>query len=400
MIIGAKAIGASRGFLYIRNEYPLAIKRVELALRQARDYGLLGQDILGSGFDFEAEIVRGAGAFVSGEETALDRLDRRLTGHAPPTPALSGPSRACGRNRPSSTTSRRGPTFRPSSAAGRLGSLPWARRRAKAQRSSRLVGKINNTGLVEVPMGIRLRDIVYGHRRRHPRRPRFQGRPDRRAVRRLHSQRPDRPADRLRKPEAGRGHDGLGRPDRHGRRHLHGRHRPVLPALHHGGVLRQVLALPRRHAADGRDPGPNHRRARGRRPTSTDCSSWPPRSATARSADWARRPPNPVLSTLRYFREEYRAHIVDKSCPACVCKNLTTFFIEPEKCIGCLLCLKACPVKAIAGERKKIHVIDQAACIKCGACFAVCPAKVRAVSKFTGEKGRALAGRAAPAERP
>jgi len=101
--------------------------------------------------------------------------------------------------------------------------------------------------------------------------------------------------------------------------------------------------------------------------------------------------PNPVLSTLRYFRHEYLAHIIDKSCPARVCKNLIAYFIEPEKCVGCLLCLKNCPVLAISGERKKVHKIDQAACIKCGACFNVCPVKIRAVAKYTGEEARALA---------
>jgi ferredoxin len=107
--------------------------------------------------------------------------------------------------------------------------------------------------------------------------------------------------------------------------------------------------------------------------------------------------PNPVLSTLRYFRHEYRAHIMDRVCPAGVCKNLIAFTIDAEKCVGCLLCLKACPVKAISGARKTVHVIDQAACIKCGACLAACPAKVQAVIKHKGGKERVSEdGAAAP----
>ena len=93
-----------------------------------------------------------------------------------------------------------------------------------------------------------------------------------------------------------------------------------------------------------------------------------------------------MLTTLKYFREEYEAHIRDKSCPALVCKDLLAYYIEPEKCVGCLLCLKNCPVEAIGGEWKKVHVIDQEKCIKCGACFDVCPPKIKAVSKYSGKK--------------
>jgi len=96
--------------------------------------------------------------------------------------------------------------------------------------------------------------------------------------------------------------------------------------------------------------------------------------------------PNPVLTTLRYFRDEYEAHIKEKSCPAHVCKDLIVYYIDPKKCVGCLLCFKNCPVEAISGERKQVHVIDQDLCIKCGACLDVCPPKVSAVSKYTGKK--------------
>ncbi len=259
MIIGAKAIGASQGFLYIRNEYPLAIQRMELALRQARDYGLIGKDILGSGFDFEAEIVRGAGAFVSGEETALmasiEGL-RAMPRQRPPYPAQKG---LWGKP----TVINNVETWANVPAIIRRGAAWFASLGTETSKGTKifsLVGKINNTGLVEVPMGIRLREIVHAIGGGIPGGPRFQGRPDRGPVGRLHPQGPARPADRLRKPERGRGHDGLGRPDRHGRRDLYGRHRPLFPALHHGGVVREMLALPHRHPSDGRNPGPDRRR--------------------------------------------------------------------------------------------------------------------------------------------
>ncbi|MCK7478588.1 MAG: hypothetical protein M0C28_15290 [Candidatus Moduliflexus flocculans] len=193
MIIGARAVGASSGFLYIRNEYPLAIDRVGKALEQARAYGLLGTDILGTGFDFDLEVVRGAGAFVSGEETALLASiegGRAYPRQRPPYPAQRGlwgqptviNNVETWANIPSII--RRGAAW--FAGLGTAGS--------KGTKVFSLVGKIANTGLVEVPMGISLAGDRLRHRRRHPRRPRVQGGPDRRPLGRLHPQGPARPA--------------------------------------------------------------------------------------------------------------------------------------------------------------------------------------------------------------
>jgi len=398
MIIGAKAIGASHGFLYIRNEYPLAIQRMELALRQARDYGLIGKDILGSGFDFEAEIVRGAGAFVSGEETALmasiEGL-RAMPRQRPPYPAQKG---LWGKP----TVINNVETWANVPAIIRRGAAWFASLGTETSKGTKifsLVGKINNTGLVEVPMGIRLREIVHAIGGGIP------GGRDFKAVQIggpsggcIPKALLDLPIDYESLKEAGAmmGSGGLIVMDdatcmvdialyflRFTMEESCGKCSPCRI-----GTRQMAEILARIAAGEG---------------TETDLDRLLELAATVRDGSLCglgQTAPNPVLSTLRYFRDEYRAHIIDKSCPACVCKNLTTFFIEPDKCIGCLLCFKACPVRAIAGERKKVHVIDQAACIKCGACFNVCPTKVQAVSKYTGEKGRALAGPAAAPVQP
>ncbi len=398
MIIGAKAIGAARGFLYIRNEYPLAIRRMDLAILRARDYGLLGRNILGSGFDFDAEIIRGAGAFVSGEETALIASiegQRASPRQRPPYPARKGLWGHPTVINNVETWANVPPIIRQGAAwFSALGTET-----SKGTKIFSLVGKIANTGLVEVPMGIRMWDVVMGI---------GGGIPDGRAFKAIQIGGPsggtlpkealDWPIDyeSLKQAGAMMGSGGLIVMDdatcmvdialyflRFTMEESCGKCSPCRI-----GTRQMAEILARITEGAG---------------TETDVERLLDLAATVRDGSLCglgQTAPNPVLSTLRYFREEYRAHIVDKSCPACVCKNLTTFFIEPEKCIGCLLCFKACPVRAIAGERKKVHVIDQAACIKCGACFNVCPAKVQAVSKFTGDKGRSLAGRAASPERP
>ena len=257
-----------------------------------------------------------------------------------------------------------------------------------------LVGKINNTGLVEVPMGIRLRDIIYGIGGGIPKGREFKavqiGGPSGGCITKDLL---DLPIDyeSLTKAGAMMGSGGMIVMDedtcmvdialyflRFTQEESCGKCAPCRIGTRQ---MAEILA-----------------RIAGGEGSLDDLRKLEELALTVKRGSLCglgQTAPNPVLSTLRYFREEYLAHIVDLACPARVCKNLTTYYIEPDKCVGCLLCLKSCPVNAISGERKKVHVIDQAACIKCGACFNICPAKVQAVTKYTGERGRALRGGAA-----
>jgi NADH:ubiquinone oxidoreductase subunit F (NADH-binding)/(2Fe-2S) ferredoxin/Pyruvate/2-oxoacid:ferredoxin oxidoreductase delta subunit len=390
MIIGAKAIGAARGFVYIRDEYPLAVSSVGIALEQARALGLLGPDILGTGFDFDLEIVRGAGAFVSGEETALIASiegQRAYPRQRPPYPAQSG---LWGRP----TVINNVETWANVPSIIRRGSAWFAGLGTPTSKGTKifsLVGKINNTGLVEVPMGIRLHDIIYAVGGGIPKGREFKavqiGGPSGGCI-------PKGLLDltidyeSLTKAGAMMGSGGMIVMDedtcmvdialyflRFTQEESCGKCAPCRI-----GTRQMAEILARITAGEG---------------TPDDLKKLEELAVTVKQGSLCglgQTAPNPVLSTLRYFRDEYLAHIVDHVCPARVCKNLTVFDIDRKKCIGCVLCLKACPVGAITGERKKVHVIDQAACIKCGACFNVCPEKVQAVIKRSGERGRASRG--------
>jgi NADH:ubiquinone oxidoreductase subunit F (NADH-binding)/(2Fe-2S) ferredoxin/Pyruvate/2-oxoacid:ferredoxin oxidoreductase delta subunit len=384
MIIGAYAIGAAEGFIYVRMEYPLAMKHVTIALEQARACGLLGDSILGSEFHFDIHIVEGAGAFVSGEETSLMASiegRRAFPRQRPPFPAQEGLwGKPTNINNVETWANipiivNRGAKLY--SLIGTVGS--------RGTKIFSLVGKINNTGLVEVPMGIKLREIIYDV---------GGGIKDGKKFKAVQTGGPSGgciPAEKLDLPidydtlaQAGSimGSGGMIVMDEDtcmvdvARYFLHFTQEEscgkCVPCRVGTRQMHDILTRITRGLGEEKDLDQLEELANSVRRASL--------------CGLGQTAPNPVLTTLRYFRPEYEAHIREKSCPALVCKDLLVYYIEPEKCVGCLLCKKGCPVEAISGERKKIHVIDQKLCIKCGACLEICPPKIKAVSKYTGRK--------------
>ncbi|MDH7512533.1 MAG: NADH-quinone oxidoreductase subunit NuoF [Clostridiales bacterium] len=384
MIIGAYAIGAAEGYIYVRTEYPLAVKHVSIALEQARVRGLLGKSILGSEFHFDIHIVEGAGAFVSGEETSLmASIEGRhaFPRQRPPFPAQEGlwgkPTNINNVETWANVPLIINRGAKEYSQIGTAGS--------KGTKIFSLVGKINNTGLVEVPMGITLREIIYDI---------GGGIKDGKNFKAVQTGGPSGgciPAEKLDLPidydtltQAGSimGSGGMIVMDEDtcmvdvARYFLHFTQEEscgkCVPCRVGTRQMHDILTRITRGLGEERDLDQLEELA-----NSVQSASLCGLGQTA---------PNPVLTTLRYFRPEYEAHIKKKSCPALVCKELLVYYIEPEICVGCLLCKKGCPVEAISGERKKVHAIDQDVCIKCGACLEICPPKIKAVFKYTGKK--------------
>ncbi len=370
MIIGAYAIGAHEGFIYVRAEYPLAITNFSRAISQAEAGGLLGRDILGSGFDFTIHLSRGGGAFVCGESSALlASIEGRIgEPRAKHVHATESGLWDCPTTINNVETWADVPVI-VSRGAGWFSAV--GTEKSKGTKVFSLVGKVKNTGLVEVPMGISLREIVFDI---------GGGIADGRKLKAVQTGGPsggcipetliDLPVDYEKLSEVGSmmGSGGMivmddrtcmvdvaryfvdflieescGKctPCREGLQQMHA----ILARITQGSAADGDLATLQELAEVVRDTA---------------------MCGLGTSA------PNPVLTTLRYFRGEYEAHIRDKRCPAGVCKELIRYSIDAEACTGCLLCLKKCPSGAVSGERKKPHAIDSSKCIKCGVCSEVC----------------------------
>jgi len=382
MLIGAYAMGSTYGYIYCRAEYPLALKRLNIALKQMADYRLVGDNILGSDFSFRIKVQEGAGAFVCGEETALMASiegKRGMPRSRPPFPAQSG---LWGQP----TNINNVETWANVSAILQRGGEWYAgygTEGSKGTKTFALAGKVNRTGLIEVPMGITLKEIVYDI---------GGGIPMDKGLKAIQTGGPsggvlpassrDLPVDYESLAQAGAimGSGGMivmdeetcivdiaryflsfiqaescGKcvPCRLGTKQM----LDILEDISSGRGKMEDLDLLQGLAEDVR------------------AGSLCALGGTA---------PNPVLTSLRYFRDEYEAHIEKRTCPAVVCQPLVSYYILPDKCEGCGICLRACPPGAIRGGKRMIHVIDQSKCIKCNVCLEVCPTRFSAVVKVSG----------------
>jgi len=382
MCIAGFAIGATQGYIYCRAEYPLAIKRLEIAIAQAREHGYLGKNILGRGYDFDIEIFQGAGAFVCGEETALITSiegNRGMPRQRPPYPAQSGLN-----GKPTLLNNVK--TFANVALIIKNGAEWFADIGTESSKGTAvfaLTGKIANSGLIEVPMGVTLREVIYdiggGILDGKPFKAVQTGGPSGGC---LPESFLDTPVDYDSLKSAGSmmGSGGLVVMDEGTCMVDVARYFLDFTEKESCGKCvpcrlgtKQMLTILEDIVAGKGKPGDIE--------ILEDLAYGIKAGSLCGLGQTA---PNPVLTTLRYFRDEYEAHIHEQICPAKQCKELIHFVIDEELCVGCRLCLKNCPGGAITGDVKVPHVIDNSLCTKCGVCFEVCPPKVNAVRIIPG----------------
>ncbi|HTY82499.1 MAG TPA: NADH-quinone oxidoreductase subunit NuoF [Dehalococcoidales bacterium] len=384
MTIAAYAIGATEGYVYIRAEYPLAVKRVRLAIEQAEKKGLSGDKILGTNYSFHIHVKEGAGAFVCGEETALMASiegKRGMPRPRPPFPAVSGLW-----GKPTTINNVKSLASVPVIIAkGAENYASIGTEKSKGTAVFALTGKIANSGLIEVPMGIQLRKIIYEIGGGIPGGKKFKavqcGGPSGGCLPAEHL---DKTVDYEQLAAAGAmmGSGGMVVMDED---------TCMVDVAHYFmtfiqsescgkcvpcrvGTKQMLDVLRRITEGEGKPEDIPYLQKL--------CDDIKAGSL----CQLGQTSPNPVLTTLRYFKSEYEAHINEKFCPALVCKKLINFYIMPDKCQGCGICLRSCPAEAIVGGKRMVHVIDQEKCVKCGTCLESCPARFAAVVKVSGKK--------------